>query len=62
MKRKTTKEAIKELETVDFMFPNSSLMPAYRLPHQLPNLGTTKLPNNSVNIKLQGEKNGKHDF
>lgn len=42
MRKKTTVEAIKELEAVEFMFPNNQLGPAYRLPHQMPPLVETK--------------------
>ena len=47
MRKKTTVEAIKELEAVEFMFPNNQLGPAYRLPNQLPSLAESKA--NSVN-------------
>ena len=38
MQKKTTEEAIEELEVVDFMFPDSCLGSAYRGVDQLPSL------------------------
>lgn len=38
MQKKSTEEAIEELEAVDFMFPDSCLGPPYRRVDQLPSL------------------------